>query len=383
MEANDGRRILRLDGVRADGWFEQFATGLPSFRELADVLGERFVAFSVIAGVQVTGITVDRRSPDASLVDFRVGDEAEQRLSLGEFRRRLVAALLADEPPDVSGLEQEAPSPERIQEIIGIRYVLLAPLFGIGLRELRLGAGRPPGIVVDLGGTADELAIEEFRELVRERVRGELARSRPSSPFAIDLGAVPQAERALAAREPRRVVELLGAWPGPLSLLLRTPEGQQLSVEVKATLGRALGLLGAAYVALERHDWAEEVTRLGIQWAQETPAAAELYRRLGEAFVARGRLGEALGLLRRAQTLGADPRDTLPLLARCFAERGKWVAAAACVDRALEAGVAPERLSELRARIEATLGDRWRRFRAAVPLAPRALAAPASTPPSR
>src|SRR5438094_9488621 len=97
-------RQFPLDALRTDGWFERIGEGIGSFQALCEIVGERFVAFSLITGARITALSVDRRTMDNSLVDFVVGgaegddfDVEPQRLSLGEFRRRLVAALLADE----------------------------------------------------------------------------------------------------------------------------------------------------------------------------------------------------------------------------------------------------------------------------------------------
>src|SRR5271166_4317913 len=122
-------RDFELDAVRTDGWFE--------------IIGERFFAFSIIVGARITALTVDRRNPDLSLVDFVVGvGEADeglepQRLTLADFRRRLVGALLVED-------DKPAPEPTRETEVevvqlyIGVRYLLLAPLYGYSLRKLQL-----------------------------------------------------------------------------------------------------------------------------------------------------------------------------------------------------------------------------------------------------
>jgi len=352
--------------VRADGWFERLGEGSPNFDQLCEAVGDRFVAFSVVAGVRITALTVDRRSPDATLVDFVVGEEdGEQRLPLGEFRRRLCSALLEDEP--VPDLLPSDPDADAIQAFIGFRYVLLAPIFGLTLEQLTVGGDEPPSLVVRLGETSEELDVQELREVVRDRIRSELARSRPQSPFSIDLGTIPKAEDAADEQDWERVIDLLGAWPGPLSLLLRTTEGQQLTPDVKATLARALGYLGTAYVHRGRFDWAEEVMRLGIQWGQDGPAAGERFRRLGESCVARGRQGEAIGLLRRALALGAPRRDVLPTLAQCYADRGRWVASAVCAEESVALGADREEMEDIRDRAAGILGDAWTRFRERVP----------------
>src|SRR5689334_25354308 len=98
-------RVFSLDAVRTDGWFERIGDGIGSFQALCDIVGARFFAFAMITGARITALTVDRRNPDNTLVDFVVGAEEDetssfdtQRLTLSDFRRRLVSALVTDEP---------------------------------------------------------------------------------------------------------------------------------------------------------------------------------------------------------------------------------------------------------------------------------------------
>jgi len=98
------------------------------------------------------------------------------------------------------------------------------------------------------------------------------------------------------------------------------------------------------------------VFRIGIQYAQEGIAAAELFRRLGEALLRSDRPGEAIGPLRRALAFGGSPAEVMPSLARALLRRKKWVAAYACLRDALEAGVTEREIAdELRA-TESALG---------------------------
>ena len=71
-------REFPLDAVRTDGWFERIGQGIGSFSALCDIVGERFFAFSMITGARITALTVDRRNPDDTLVDFVVGAEGEE-----------------------------------------------------------------------------------------------------------------------------------------------------------------------------------------------------------------------------------------------------------------------------------------------------------------
>src|SRR5579862_9578899 len=129
------QREFDLEAVRTDGWFERIGEGVGSFQALCEIVGERFFAFSIIVGARITALTVDRRNPELSLVDFVVGaadgDDGgdPQRLTLADFRRRQVGALLVDD-------DKPAPAPTRETEVevtqlfIGVRYLLLAPLYG-------------------------------------------------------------------------------------------------------------------------------------------------------------------------------------------------------------------------------------------------------------
>ena len=94
-------RVFSLDAVRTDGWFERIGDGIGSFQALCDIVGEAFFAFSMITGARITALTVDRRN---TLVDFVIaaaadeaGDADVQRLTLADFRHRLVGALLTDD----------------------------------------------------------------------------------------------------------------------------------------------------------------------------------------------------------------------------------------------------------------------------------------------
>jgi tetratricopeptide (TPR) repeat protein len=354
------QREFDLDAVRTDGWFERIGEGIGSFQALCEIIGERFFAFSIIVGARITALTVDRRNPDLSLVDFVVGlGEAEdglepQRLTLADFRRRLVGALLVED-------DKPAPEPTRETEIeviqlyIGVRYLLLAPLYGYSLRNLQLD-DEGAQLVVLHDGVEETHDLDAFRFRVRALVREELERVASGSRSAIDLSKVTEAEAAALRKEWTKVVQLLGSWPAPLAIFLRTPEGQLLTPDARALIAKGLGLLGSACVHLGEVEQAEEVFRIGIQYAQEGVAAADLFRRLGEALLQNDRPGEAIGPLRRALAFGGAAADVMPPLARSFLRRRKWVAAYACLRDALEAGVSERELADELRQVEGALG---------------------------
>jgi hypothetical protein len=356
----DEPKEFSLDAVRTDGWFERIGEGIGSFQALCEIVGERFFAFSIVVGARITALTVDRRSPDQTLVDFVVGlSEADselepQRLTLADFRRRLVGALLVedDTTPAVPSRETDV---EAVQLYIGVRYLLLAPLYGYSLRKLAM-IGKATDIVVSHDGVEERYELGAFRARIRSHVRDELERAAAGSRSAIDLSKVAEAETAAQKGEWPKVISILGAWPAPLAIFLRTPEGQMLTPDARGLIAKGLGLLGSACVALGEIEQAEEVLRIGIQYAQEGVAAADLFRRLGEALLLNDRPGEAVGPLRRALAFGGSPVAILPPLARAFLQRKRFVAAFACLRDAVEAGVPDRDIADELRQVEGALG---------------------------
>src|ERR1700722_840619 len=205
------QRDFDLDAVRTDGWFERIGEGIGSFQALCEIIGERFFAFSIIVGARITALTVDRRNPDLSLVDFVVGlGDAEeglepQRLTLADFRRRLVGALLVedDKPAPAPSRETEI---EAIQLYIGVRYLLLAPLYGYSLRNLQLEQDSAQLVLLH-DGVEETHDLDAFRFRVRALVREELERVATGSRSAIDLSKVTEAEGAALRKEWTKVVQ--------------------------------------------------------------------------------------------------------------------------------------------------------------------------------
>ncbi len=355
------QREFDLDAVSTDGWFERIGEGIGSFQALCEIVGERFFAFSIIVGARITALTVDRRSPDQSLVDFVTGardseDALEpQRLTLADFRRRLVGALLVED-------ERRAPEPTREQDVeviqlyIGVRYLLLAPLYGYSLRKLRLGERDGAQLVVAYDAAEEVYELDAFRARIRAHVREEIERAATGSRSAIDLSSVAEAEAAAQRDDWEKVVQVLGSWPAPLAIFLRTPEGQLLTPDARDLIAKGLGLLGSACVHMGEVEQAEEVFRIGIQYAQDGLGAAQLFWRLGEALLQSERPGEAIAPLRRALAFGGAPAEVMPSLARAFMRRKKWVAAYACLRSALEAGVGERELADELQATEGALG---------------------------
>lgn len=341
---------LSLDSVRADGWFERIGETITSFQALCDIIGPRFFAFAMIAGARITSLTVDRRLPDNTLIEFAMGEESAgggnvETTTLAEFRKRLVLALVQEES------EYPAPSAasdtEGLQRHIGPRYLLLAPLFGYSLRALKVTA---TGSELELlaGDVEEAYPLAAFRARLRTHVRQELERAqRNQSQGTIDLAKVSEADEAARAQDFGRVIELLGGWPAPLAIFLRSPEGQALGVDARATVARGLGLLGTACAEFGDYDKAEEILRLGVQYAAESRGAGDVYLRLGLVLLAHGRPGEAIGPLRRAAATEGDPKQVWLALGEAFLERGRVLAALASAAAASQAGAPSAELQGL------------------------------------
>jgi hypothetical protein len=364
-------RVFPLDSIRTDGWFERIGEGIGSFQALCDIIGARFFAFAMITGARITALTVDRRMPDNTLVDFVVGapdaeltDADAQRLTLADFRRRLVNALITEEP--MGPPPKRLTDTEALQLHIGVRYLLLAPLYGYSLRKLRIDDG---GSTLELlhDGLDESYDLLAFQARIRTHVREEIERlTRAAGRGAIDLSRVSDAEKAAAENDHVRVLELLGTWPAPLAIFLRTPEGQLLSPDTRATIAQGLGYLGSACIELGEIEKGEEVLRLAVQYAGDGTAAHDIYMRLGSAMLSDNRPGEAIAPLRRAANLGADGGAVWPMLARALLARRRFVAAFGAVLEAKAAGVTEDMLRSSLETIERELGPSLKAWKALV-----------------
>lgn len=367
-----------LENVRADGWLEKLGEGSPSFSQLCEVMGDRFVAFSIVAGLRIAALAYDQRAPERSMVEIDLGDGGKRaRIAMGELQLKLASAMIEGPTPPSAPL-RERPTSEDLQAAVGYRWVLLAPLFDLELEALLVHETGEMAVVFGVDGEERQLPLELFREHLRDQVRTELERlearrSQPKmgSPFAIDLALVPRALDHADAGEHERVVEILGGWPGPLSVLLRTADGQSLPPEGRIQIARGLGALGTAHVHLGRFDWGLEVLRLGIQWAQDSDAARDLFLRLGLAYLDAERQGEAIGLLRRARELGLSDGLVAAPLARAFSGRGRHLAALAWASRARSHGVPVGEIHAVESAAKEALGPALVAFEASLPRAAR------------
>jgi len=351
-------QVYDLTAAHPDGWFEEVLAQSKDFEKACELIGRSTLGLALIAGARILSLTVNPGASDLTTVEFSIGqDPTVRQVPLSEFRETVGQLLLT--PLESWSLPND-PDVEALQAHIGGRYMLEASLFNVEPVTLRHDLGLSE-LTVKFNELRHVLGLDDFREVLDERVRSELGLGQQDKN-AIDLAIVDQAEEANADGNWSATVAMLNPWLNPISMLLRTGEAETLAEEVHGRLSLSLDLLGNAYANLGELDAANEVLRLGIQWAGESGKAAGMYLALGRASVASDKHGEAIGLLRRAIRLGAEERDALPLLARSLSARDQSLAAMVCNERARALGANAGELAELATELQGRLGDAWPRF---------------------
>ncbi|MCK9462972.1 MAG: hypothetical protein M0R80_25400 [Proteobacteria bacterium] len=348
---------IDLKATRADDWFDRIGDQVEGFKAISDLMGARVLAYAMILGLQIRSLSRDPHVPANTTVEFESGDGEPQALVLGEFRLRVIQALLKrrHEPPIV-----ELPlADDDAVSIIGPTALLVAPLFELKLETLVASPETPQRLIVGFVSSVGMSYLEwpAFEALIRQLVAGDL-HDVQGEPFQLDLTAVETARRASDRGDHAAVVRVLENWPGLLAALQRTPVVRRLTAQQLLLIGEGLLLLGGAFEVQGRRVWSEELYRLGLQLVREENPSAELFLRLGVLLMSAERYGEAIGLLRRAQALGIGDERVLPPLGRALLRRGRKVSAALILQKASDAGFdAPglaEDLAEVRRAIEAT-----------------------------
>lgn len=353
-------QVYDLSAARPDDWFEEVLKQSPDFDKACQIIGRNTLGLALIAGARILSLTANPHTQNLTVVEFSIGqDPTVRQVQLPEFRETIARYLLS--PLQNHGLPAQA-DVEKLQAHIGGRYMLEASLFYVEPLELRHDLGLSE-IEVRFNGVQHVLTLEDFREVLDERVRSELGLD-ASNDSKIDLAVVDQAEKANANGNWGATIAMLNPWLTPISMLLRTGEAEGLTEDVHGRLSLSLDLLGTAYANIGELEAANEVLRLGVQWAGESGKAGPLFLALGRASVAGEKHGESIGLLRRAIRLGAEEREALPLLARSLAARDQVLAAMVCFERARELGADASELDATRQELARGLGDAWPRFQA-------------------
>jgi hypothetical protein len=349
-----------LDGVRADGWFDRVLSGVPALRRLCAGVGEALVALSLVAGYRIISASVDRNTSAVSELqwvrDVPGGPEVQGAGTPDELRDAVIAALMEDEDsPTLRGRVDD----DALRAVVGMRTLLLAPLFGIDMRAVLLDdTGTQLALGADDGEV--EVPLPEVRKFLRARVVEVLRAPRPRS-LSVDLAQLDSVRVAGEEGRDDDVLSVMAPQFGALVTFLRTPEGAALGPEGRAVVARALVTLGRSLMRIDRADECGDAYRLAAQYAQDGPAAPEVYLNLGESLVHLGRPAEAIGPLRRAVALDPALRaGVLPSLARCYLDTGRAVAAGGLIEAMRAEG---RDVAALEALAGAALGETWVRWR--------------------
>ena len=325
------------------------------------MIGANTVAISMVAGAQIKSVAFDPGDASQSAIGFTIGDDGnEHSLPLTEFRRRIGGSLL--NASSVPTALSENPNEAELQQAIGIRNVLLAPVFGARLEELIVHGDGTMFVALRTEDGIEEVDLTAFQEYIAERIRNETNTDEGQGGPAIDLSIIPKARSASAAGDHATVTSMIGPWLNSLAVLIRSGQMKTLAAEVRDELTEAIALLGASYSELLEHGMADEVFRLGVQWADETSFASDMYFLLGETSIAQQAWGEAIGPLRRAVHLGGDEKRALGGLVRCFVERNQFVAARVCLERANAHDLDTHELEELIGRFPKEAIAAWDAF---------------------
>jgi tetratricopeptide (TPR) repeat protein len=354
-------RVYDLSAARPERWFDKVLEQSSDFHKASQIMGRSTLGLALVAGARISSLTTNSGGLDGITVEFSIGqDSTVRQVPLSEFRRVIAQYLLA--PLPIAALPND-PSVEALQAHIGGRYLLEASLFYVRPLELRYELGLSE-LVLELNDVQHVVTLDDFREVIDDRVRSELGLGQDADAMALDLAVIDRAEEANAHGNWGATVAMLTPWLTPISMLLRTGEAERLTADVHGRLSESLELLGTAYAKMGDLDAANEVLRLGVQWAGESSKAADLFLTLGQASAASDKHGEAIGLLRRALRLGAEERRALPLLAESFAARDQALAAMVCLEQARRSGADDAELGELAAELHDRLGEAWERFEA-------------------
>ncbi len=337
---------VQLTSIRADSWFEKLGSQMQNFDQICEVLGDHFLAYSMILGVQLRSLVINRLAMSATAVEFNVsGDHRVQSLPLAEFRVRVVHTLLQETRlpyiPSVPLTGDDAAA------IMGGRNLLIAPLFDIKPERLvvaSLDFKSPRYIIGFLSETGFSfIDLRDFDEMLKAKVRRDLALV-GGSGLELDLDVVDRAKSAFDRGDFDEVIETLEAWPSVLAIIQRTIAAQDLEPAERTKIAAGLRMLGIAFEQRDREDWSEELYRLGLQYVRDGAGAGPLFLSLGRLFIRQERFAESIAPLRRALKLGEGEQEVLPALGRAFFEQKKFVPAVALLERASSLGCPDRRL---------------------------------------
>jgi hypothetical protein len=322
--------LVDLGPFVVDTWFESMIKRIDGFEEVCDVVGYRFMAFSLIIGINLRAVMHNPEFPSESTVEFVIqGEEESQEAPIEDFRKMLLMSLLSDDP--APSPVPTPPSRDEVARLVGVRYLLLSPLYSVRPRKLyiidqALGTDGY-SVVFDHDGETREWSLERFREFLRDFVSEEQVRE-PAAKGRFAAEDVRSAEKALSAGNPERALEYLRDWILFVRNYRLTGSVAQLVKEPDALFARGLLLTGRAYRLLDRKRLSEDLLRFSIQLLPSGATLPKFYYELAVIMMEEKRYGEAIGPLRHALALGLSHERVYPHLGEALMKSDRVVGAA-------------------------------------------------------
>jgi tetratricopeptide (TPR) repeat protein len=321
---------VNLDPFVVDNWFDGMIKRIDGFEEVCDVVGYRFMAFSLIIGINLKAVMHNPEFPSESTVEFVIqGEKEAQEAPIEDFRKMLIVSLLSDDPPTQP--VRTPPAREEVARLVGVRYLLLAPLYGIRPRKLYImdQALHTDGysVVFDHDGETREWSLERFREFLRDFVSEEQVRE-PAARGRFAAEDIRSAEKALSAGNPERALEYLRDWILFVRNYRLTGTVAQLVKEPDALFARGLLLTGRAYRLLDRNRLSEDLLRFSIQLLPSGEMLPRFYYELAVIMMEEGRHAEAIAPLKHALKLGLSHERVYPYLGEALLRSDRAVGAA-------------------------------------------------------
>ena len=364
-----------LTSCGSGSWLPQLLTESEEAALLCEVLGAPFLGLALISGLRIHQLVLEPHNLVTSQVACTFDEEGaeEVTLSVQELRQRLVRELeqrlsLRSRP----SLPAE-PSLEQLSECIGIELCFAAPYLNIAMRELLLSNEEAQVEFLTSDEEALRWELEAFQQMLIERLRQQVDAGLTRPKLTLDQ--YQQLEEAQAQEQWQLAVDILYPWYLRLSAHARVGKGvrfakgvEQGASELAPAEVERLELLAFSLQKLELVGYAEIIMRGALQLPAIAEAKARIFRGLGVLLLEQKRAGEALGYLRRALSLGFPSNDILPDLAKCLADRRRFVAAAGCLERARSEGADAQAVNAALALVRDNLDTSgWRTLIASFP----------------
>ncbi|MBN2717157.1 MAG: tetratricopeptide repeat protein [Deltaproteobacteria bacterium] len=328
---------VALDQIRQDHWFDDLKADADpgNFELVAGIIGNRYLAYSILLGLQITRLR-QMESPNAmTIVEFTSDSEMIQKLPLSQFNLQVASVLLGIGIHTIR--ECELPlTEEQALSIIGEMPLLVAPLFDIfpsHLAAVQKGSLFKSVIGMTTPRGKAFLTIDEFHRLILQLLRFDVQRY-GQERLAFDFNTGP-AVAAYEQQDYAQVISLLETWPGLLSTMLKTPAQDALSEPQLEGIAQGCQLLGSSFIYMGNVQYAEEVLRLGIRYTGDTPFGAQLFLDMGVLLNQEERYGEAIAFLRRATVTQPTLVAGWIALGRALRHRGRRVAAWLALSHAI------------------------------------------------